>query len=1002
MTSPLRLFRMLPAVLVAMGASALLHAEDIDIFATRARVEDLPNVLIIWDNSANWSANLAVPDCSFADGSGGPKVTAPGKEQGFKFAIEKCAIYNVIHALPVNADGSANFNIGLMMFNADGGYPRKQFVPLTAANKTVLKDIIRNITIGGDKTNNGPFGVALHEAFLMFARKAPLNGMHFCPPCDASAVVNGKYAGGQGSGCGSNHIILLANGSPNGDGAAQALLTANGGNMTKLVYANAYIKTSDQDDWTDEFTRFLRGADVDSTMMGVQSITTHTVAVIGGSSDGIYPNFIKEIANQGGGQYRGATNVAELVAALLDVFNSILSVNSVFSSASLPISSNVQGSYQNQVYVGMFRPDDMARPRWSGNLKQYQIIYDSVTDSLALGDSAGSPALNAATGFFLPSAVSYWTTASTFWSSNLLGTPKSASDRPDGEVVEKGAVDQILRTLYATSRAARPVYTCIDCVNGTSLSINASERFTDANASITTAMLGAADAAERTAILNWVRGDDNNGDELGPGGTTTVRPGIHGDVLHSRPAIINYGGTIGNMIFYGSNDGMLHAVDGNRTGDTPGQERWGFVPKEFLSRFKRMRNNMPEVRFPQTPAASTATPRDYFVDGAITVYEKRNADKSIARAILFVAMRRGGRLLYAFDVTNPLVPQMLWSTSSAVIPVLGQTWSDPRVTRVRGTLNPVLVMGAGYDAAAEDAVPPGTTTMGNAVVILDAFNGTLIKSLPTLRSVTAPVALMDADSDGYTDRGYAADLGGNVYRVDFETAAGLTSPADWAVTRLASLGAGSPGRKFFYAPDVMQTQVFTALMLGSGDRERPLLGATYDRFYTLLDYGSGKGAPSASLVTDASLAPLGPALNLAAHPNGCYLDLNANGEKVVTSAVSAGGYTYFSTNMPTVVAANSCANNLGTATSRRIALFCGASESVEITGGGLPPSPVLGTVEVQISATETRLFEFLTGTPIAKGAGANAGVRSGLEIYRPGGMTDPTRRRTYWFTSKGS
>jgi type IV pilus assembly protein PilY1 len=200
----------------------------------------------------------------------------------------------------------------------------------------------------------------------------------------------------------------------------------------------------------------------------------------------------------------------------------------------------------------------------------------------------------------------------------------------------------------------------------------------------------------------------------------------------------------------------------------------------------------------------------------------------------------------------------------------------------------------------------------------------------------------------------------------------------------------------------MQTQVFTALMLGSGDRERPLLGATYDRFYTLLDYGSGKGAPSASLVTDASLAPLGPALNLAAHPNGCYLDLNANGEKVVTSAVSAGGYTYFSTNMPTVVAANSCANNLGTATSRRIALFCGASESVEITGGGLPPSPVLGTVEVQISATETRLFEFLTGTPIAKGAGANAGVRSGLEIYRPGGMTDPTRRRTYWFTSKGS
>jgi hypothetical protein len=29
-------------------------------------------------------------------------------------------------------------------------------------------------------------------------------------------------------------------------------------------------------------------------------------------------------------------------------------------------------------------------------------------------------------------------------------------------------------------------------------------------------------------------------------------------------------------------------------------------------------------------------------------------------------------------------------------------------------------------------------------------------------------------------------------------------------------------------------------------------------------------------------------------------------------------------------------------------------------------------------------------------------VRSGLEIYRPGGKTDPTRRRTYWFSTKGS
>jgi type IV pilus assembly protein PilY1 len=359
-------------------------------------------------------------------------------------------------------------------------------------------------------------------------------------------------------------------------------------------------------------------------------------------------------------------------------------------------------------------------------------------------------------------------------------------------------------------------------------------------------------------------------------------------------------------------------------------------------------------------------------------------------------MRRGGRFMYAFDVTNPKAPKMLWRKSNSTLPVLGQTWSDARVARIRGSLNPVVIMGAGYDAAAEDAVPPGATTMGNAVVVLDAFDGTLLRTLPTMRSVVAPVTLMDTDYDGFADRAYAADLGGHVYRVDLETALGAHAPADWTISKFASLGT----RKFFYAADIVQTQVFTAIMIGSGDRERPLLQTTADRFYTVLDYNVGKGTAPATALTEASLAPVGGTFSLPSMPKGCYLDLDTQGEKVVTSAVSAGGYTYFSTNKPTVVAPGVCTANLGVAQSYRIQLFCGAFESVEIEGGGLPPSPLMGTVELTIGPNgETRQFEFLIGTPIAQGK-QGAGVRSGLEIYRPGGTADPTRRRTYWFTSK--
>ena len=37
-----------------------------------------------------------------------------------------------------------------------------------------------------------------------------------------------------------------------------------------------------------------------------------------------------------------------------------------------------------------------------------------------------------------------------------------------------------------------------------------------------------------------------------------------------------------------------------------------------ISHGKRSRNDAPEIRFPATPASSSATPRDYFVDGPLT------------------------------------------------------------------------------------------------------------------------------------------------------------------------------------------------------------------------------------------------------------------------------------------------------------------------------------------------------------------------------------------------
>src|SRR5688572_6535646 len=66
------------------------HAEDIDLFVNSpSNVTDLPNVLIILDNTANWTT---------------------------AFTNEMSALSEVFNGLPTNADGSAKFNIGVMFF----------------------------------------------------------------------------------------------------------------------------------------------------------------------------------------------------------------------------------------------------------------------------------------------------------------------------------------------------------------------------------------------------------------------------------------------------------------------------------------------------------------------------------------------------------------------------------------------------------------------------------------------------------------------------------------------------------------------------------------------------------------------------------------------------------------------------------------------------------------------------------------------------------------------
>ncbi len=372
----------------------------------------------------------------------------------------------------------------------------------------------------------------------------------------------------------------------------------------------------------------------------------------------------------------------------------------------------------------MFRPDGNALPRWVGNLKQYQFVYNTATDTLKLADSALMPAVSPTTGFIDSDATSFWTNPSSFWIKVETASSGrySRSDAPDGEVVEKGGVAQWLRTRYQDSRADRPIYTCVDssCDGGASgidlAAAGSNYVFQTDNTSLTAAMLGVGSSTQRELVIRWIRGRDNvtatnvvnesvARDQLGqaPDGVS-VRPSIHGDVLHSRPVAINYGSRV--VVYYGSNDGMLRAINGNKTGSGAGSELWAFVAPEHFASLNRLRENDPQIRFPSTPAVlAGAIPRNYYFDGPIGAYQNTATNE----VLLFPGMRRGGRAIYAFNATDPDRPRLLWRINHTMADYasLGQTWSMPRISRIKGSTDPVLIMGAGYDPVAEDSSPAG-------------------------------------------------------------------------------------------------------------------------------------------------------------------------------------------------------------------------------------------------------------------------------------------------------
>jgi type IV pilus assembly protein PilY1 len=1062
-------------------------AQDLELFTgTNPGSTAIPNVLIVLDNTSNWNGTLS------AD---------PLRRSAWDPELN--ALATSIQGL-VDQGFGEKIRVGLMMFSAggvDGGYVRYAIRVMNSANAPQLKNevqTIRAIQFGNgnpEGANNPTYAQTMNEAYLYFFGKAlragygdkrrdcgatnlnnkkttPLPGYdltglgsHAYSDCGSEAWNDNKFSTAAsnsgrtyvpppdvGLACQRNFIIFISNGpianNDNGPGLTllQAAVAAEGAGSTAVIPVTPSGETGSN--YADEWAKFLNE---------VKNVTTYTINVkttTGQSAN--HDAMMRSMATNGGGDVCDATDPASIQACIDSTFNKILSVNSVFASVSLPVSSYPQLQNLDQVYMGMFRPDSEGNPRWFGNLKQFKLAVDS-NNNPTLVDANNTTAIDPTTGQVFAGKTTFWTTVSNYWSYNPRGLPPSTSDAPDGPLVEKGGAAQRLREVYAASGttsniANRKVFTCMACnvqtalAGGTDSSTGATS-FSSVQGSTSSVQsaLRVSTTAEATSLIKWVRGE-NTDKEKTDGDVAEARPSIHGDVLHSRPAILTLSPT-SIYAFYGANDGMIHAIRGGRAANG-GNEVWSFLPEEFFPRLNRLRKNTPvtwtfstvNTTVTLTSGSTTATvgatanlkigmylegttsvplytyvtaidaatssvtlsqaatggfsgsarfvpeAKPAFADGTLTIYE----DPTNSKRYLFASMRRGGRFIYAFDITDPENPLYLWRKGCAHALItansgygcdsgydeLGQTWSEIRVARVGNSLTnqTVLVFGAGYDPKVEDPDPAlgnSSRTMGRGVFVVNPYNGNVIRQIRETGmdyAVPSDITMIDFDGDGFLDRMYFGDTGAQVWRVDTNQD---PVPANWVSQKIASLGLGADSstgdpnrRKFLSSPDVVETAPGTgvyAILLSSGDRENPLNGATdrssstvvVNRIYMLLD-----GAPRGStVITESNLEDrttntFTPILgNL-----GWYITMTKSGEKGTGSIVTLSNTSYIGTNYPVVSGAGACFSTVGNARFYTVDFLTaggrgsGATNSditqgrfTEIVAGGMPPSPV-GTI----------------------------------------------------------
>ncbi|MDD2273469.1 MAG: hypothetical protein PHP95_05305 [Desulfuromonadaceae bacterium] len=755
----------------------------------------------------------------------------PMTKLGSKIDIAKGVVKNLLLT-------TTGVNFGLMKFNSSEGGTliKKSFTGAdgktyyytssiknmddifidTKTNRTALISVVDDFSA----STWTPLAETVFEALRYFQGGAKKFGT-------TGYDADNNYTSPITASCQKNYIILVTDGMStedenailgteigdyDGDGADPGSYTSNGTHYLDDVAKYLY----DVDVLTDDDTK--------PNTAGTQRVSTFTIGFGLGSSNASAVALLNRTADSshGHGQAFLAEDQTGLAEALTKVISNILETNSSFVAPVVPVSPENKTSSASRMYIGLFKPTGTSA--WEGNLKKYgldknnylvdkngvaanyvDLNNDGWDDRNPTTDSLPNGKVN---GSFRDSSISFWS---------------PTIDKGD---VDSGGSGELLQT---RSPATRKIYTYF--TNTTIL--DTSNAFVTTNSTITPILLGVADTAAKDDLVNYIRGIDSY-DDNGNGSKTDNRDWTMGDVLHSKPGVVNYAKytfDVDNekdcsinktMVYVGANDGMLHAVR-----DCDGSEAWAFIPPDLLP-------NLQYVHGVTHTSFTDSTVSAYVYDKPKISAEDDPSDIP-DKVLLLVGQRRGGGTnavpakgyYYLVDATDPENPKYVKRISNATtgFTELGETWSEPKLERIRtgsNTYKIAAIFAGGYDNLNEDSryganqlyLGTGGVTLsdtgagfvtsigssaaaspkGRGVYVVEIANlgttidftnaGSLLWSYTynattssntnsgMLYSIAGEIATVDTKGRGYIDRLYAVDSAGNLWRFNI----GASSP----------------------------------------------------------------------------------------------------------------------------------------------------------------------------------------------------------------------------------